>query len=303
MQKEPIGVIIGRFQVDKLHEGHKDLFDQVLAKHKKVFVFLGLSPLKCTINNPLDFESRKQMILEAYPQVSVFYIKDVMLDSVWSEKLDEMIEDLLLVGQTAVLYGSRDSFKEHYSGKFKVVTINQRVFISGADVRRAISSDVKATDEFRKGVIWATQNRYPACIPTVDVAIFDVDYENLLLGRKKVETQYRFIGGFVSAGETFEQCIKREAYEETGLELNNLKIVGSYVIDDWRFKNETDKITTTFFTASKAFGKPVPGDDIYELRYVKVSELKDLINNGRLVPNHAILAKAVLLLKSNGQLK
>ena len=293
-EKEPIGVIVGRFQVPSLHGGHKDLFNQVLEKHKKVYVFLGLSPLKCTINNPLDFESRKQMILREYPNVTVFYIKDVMDDIVWSNKLDEMIEDLLQVNQTAILYGSRDSFKEHYFGKFEVKEIEQKIFISGTEIRNKISSRIKSTTEFRKGVIWATQNRYPACIPTVDIAIFDNDYENLLLGRKKDELKYRFIGGFVSPKETYEQCVIREAYEETNLEIGGLKYLKSFFIDDWRFKNETDKITTSFFIGIRIFGRPQPGDDIYELRWFNKKELSNLIKNEKIVPNHIQLMEYLI---------
>jgi bifunctional NMN adenylyltransferase/nudix hydrolase len=62
-----VGVIVGRFQVPELHDAHKDLIETVCDKHDKVIIFLGLSPLMVTRENPLDFESRKQMILESSP--------------------------------------------------------------------------------------------------------------------------------------------------------------------------------------------------------------------------------------------
>ena len=66
-----VGVIVGRFQVPELHPGHIDLIQTVCDAHDKVVIFLGLSPLMVTRENPLDFESRKQMILAKFPQGAV----------------------------------------------------------------------------------------------------------------------------------------------------------------------------------------------------------------------------------------
>jgi len=57
-----IGVIVGRFQTPFLHEGHWEIINYVTYKHPRVFVFLGQSPLKCTQNDPLDFNTRRAMI-------------------------------------------------------------------------------------------------------------------------------------------------------------------------------------------------------------------------------------------------
>ena len=66
-KKYTIGVIVARFQVASLHEGHKELIDTVLTNHPKVMIFLGLSQVKGSINDPLDYQPRKQMILETFP--------------------------------------------------------------------------------------------------------------------------------------------------------------------------------------------------------------------------------------------
>jgi nicotinamide mononucleotide adenylyltransferase len=42
MSKQKLGVIIGRFQVPELHDGHKKLIDLVKKKSDKVFI---LSPI------------------------------------------------------------------------------------------------------------------------------------------------------------------------------------------------------------------------------------------------------------------
>ena len=71
-----VGVIIGRFQVHELHEAHQELINSVIARHDKVLIFIGLSPLRNTTNNPLDFSTRKRMIQELYPEIDVYYVED-----------------------------------------------------------------------------------------------------------------------------------------------------------------------------------------------------------------------------------
>lgn len=272
-----VGVIVGRFQVDELHEAHEKLIQKVVDNHSKVIIFLGLSPVKCSVNNPLDFEARKQMILDKFPNVNVLYIKDVPDNTDWSFKLDESISDIIGPNQTVLLYGGRDGFLSAYYGKFKTQELKQTSFISGKAKRKEISNSVKASADFRKGVIWATMNQYPKPLATVDVAIFNEDGTEILLGRKPNETKYRFIGGFVNSGETFESAAKREVLEETGLEISYPKYITSCVIDDWRYKNEVDKITTSFFISKVLYGTPTPNDDIVELRWFKLD--KDLKSN------------------------
>ena len=53
-----VGVIVGRFQVNELHAAHRELIDTVIGNHKKVLIFLGLSPVRVTRHNPLDFTSK-----------------------------------------------------------------------------------------------------------------------------------------------------------------------------------------------------------------------------------------------------
>jgi bifunctional NMN adenylyltransferase/nudix hydrolase len=316
-----VGVIVGRFQVHELHQAHRDLIDYVCERHEKVIIFLGLSPLPVSTNNPLDFESRRQMLTAAYPEVNVLYIKDVNSDEVWSNRLDAMIEDLLTPAQSVVLYGGRDSFIDHYRGRYPTQELTQAVFMSGTAERKAIArSRAKASPEFRAGVIWASQSRFPTVYTTVDIAILDYDrledrkpasesWKNcvrctprqacashedeaktyyaperptrVLLGRKPDEKLYRFIGGFADPNsESFEQDAKREVREESGLEVGDLRYLGSLNVDDWRYRNEPDGIRTMLFTAKYLHGRPTPGDDIEEVRWF------DLSDNLEVVPTH-----------------
>lgn len=262
-----IGVVVGRFQVDELTEGHVKLFDDVQAAHAKVMVVLGLSPCKCTVNNPLDFEARRLMIQEKYPEFSIFYINDIGSDLVWSDDLDQILQLNTEKTDSICLYGSRDSFLQYYSGKFPCRELVQEVFISGTERRRQLAANVNKSKDFRHGVIWATMNQWPACLPTVDMAIFNDDGTRILLGRKKHESSYRFIGGFGEPSETYETTAVRETKEEANIDVQDMQYVKSFVINDWRYKSEVNKITTSLFKITKWTGNPEPGDDIHELRW------------------------------------
>ena len=104
-----VGVIIGRFQCHKLTDGHKELINYVISKSDKVLIFIGVSPLKPDIKNPLPFEMRKQMISEYTiltqdddydawynssndVEIRIIPIIDVFDVPKWSKILDEEIE-------------------------------------------------------------------------------------------------------------------------------------------------------------------------------------------------------------------
>jgi bifunctional NMN adenylyltransferase/nudix hydrolase len=290
-----VGVLVGRFQVPNLHDGHKQLIQHVVDAHQKVIVFLGLSPCRVTRQNPLDFEARKQMLLAAFPTLNVLYIKDSASDKVWSKNLDDQIATLSGPTSSVILYGSRECFIAHYTGKHKTCELEQEVYTSGVEVRDSISSRCKASQEFREGVIWAAYNQYPRIMPTVDVAIWDENREKLLFARKADETLYRFIGGFVEAKETLEANCRREVEEEAHISIDDIRYVGSHVVDDWRYRRELDKIMTVLFEAKRIFGNPTPDDDIAEVRWFDVKTLKET----DLVVEHRPLLK-MLLEKNRG---
>jgi len=282
-----VGVLVGRFQVAELHEGHKCLIQDVLDDHEKVVIFLGLSPCRVTRNNPLDFESRKQMILAEFPDVIVLYIKDSPSDRAWSKNLDEQISDIVGPTSTVTLYGGRESFIDHYYGRHSTCEIEQEIYVSGTQERKKVSVKTKGSDDFRAGVIWAAYNQYPKAIPTIDVAIWDSDKKRLLMAKKPNEPLYRFVGGFAQGQGTYESEARREVSEEAHVEISDPQYVGSHVIDDWRYRRELDNIVTILFESIHVFGKPIPDDDICELRWFDVNKIKET----DLVPAHRPLLK------------
>jgi bifunctional NMN adenylyltransferase/nudix hydrolase len=288
-------VIIGRFQVAELHEGHRSLIDNVLSRHRKVVIILGISPLANSINNPLDFEARKQMLCSAYPSVTVLYVRDVNNDDVWSRTVDSTIGTVLGPTQTALLYGSRDSFIKHYNGRFDTYELPSEHVKPGTAYREEIGRAAKDSADWRAGVIWASRNRYPTSYQTVDIAVFSPDYSQVLLGKRDNEEGWRLIGGFADpASLSLEDDARREAMEEANIRLDNLSYIRSFMIDDWRYRNEPDCIKTALFIATTSTENPKAGDDVDHVCWFDRNEL-DPTASRRIMADHRELVTHALM--------
>jgi len=291
-EKADVGVIVGRFQVNELHDTHKKLIQYVYDRHKRVIIFLGHSPLPCTQNNPLPYRSRREMIIEEFPHIDILYIKDINNDKIWSKTLDGFIEDQVGPNHSVLLYGGRNSFIWHYNGKHPTQELLQEEYISGSDVRQDLGIKTFASPDFRAGLIYATQNKYPVAIPTVDVAVLNSDETKVILVRKPNENKFRFPGGFCQPGESWEETAAREVAEETHIStdgIKSMKYIGSFPIDDWRYRNEIDKITTSFFKTTYMHGSPIGDDDVEEAKWFEINKLR--VND--FVPEHKILFQAL----------
>lgn len=279
-----VGVIVARFQTPFLHEGHKEILDIVTNTHPRVLIFLGLSPLKCTFNNPFDFATRKAMIEQAYPNVELLYIDDVGNNELWSKALDKQIAKTVGPGLKVVLYGSRDSFINGYMGHYPTVELIPTKYISASEIRKRIGIKGKNSQDFREGVVYAVQNQFPSFKSTVDMAIVDYDKRRLLLAQKPIEPLLRFPGGFadVFKDKSDEDAAVRESKEETGLDVTVEGYIGSTIVDDWRYRREQDKIMTRFFVMRYKDGNPVGADDIKFVCWKNFGE----INEGDIMPVH-----------------
>lgn len=268
-----VAVIVGRFQVNELHEAHIDLITSVLNKHDRVLLFLGNSTIRNTLNNPLDYRARRTMIADKFPTVEIHYINDNPSDTAWTKNLDKLIGEQLLPMQTVTLYGSRDSFLKCYTGKYNTCELEATTFISGTEVRRRVCNNYPPTADYRAGMIAATAYRFPTAFQTVDIAVVN-DKGELLLARKPEEKKWRFIGGFSDpASVSLEEDAKREVQEEAGVEVGNITYLGSTLINDWRYRGEIDKIKTALFVAKYVFGKPEGADDVAEVKWVSINNL------------------------------
>ena len=283
-----VGVVIARFQTHELHPGQIDLIQTVVDRHERVIIFLGVSTLRNTRNNPLGFKERVVSVKELFPNVEIYEIKDNRSNEVWSRNLDSELRNRLIPFQTATLYGSRDSFLKAYSGNFPTCELMAEINISASEVRRKLMNNYHPSKDFRAGMIAATGMRYPTAYQTVDIAIIKPEEKLVLLAKKPGEKQWRFIGGFSDpASESLEQDARREAQEETGVSVNDPVYLGSTKVPDWRYRSEMDCIKTAFFVATYMFGKAEAADDIAECEWFPYS----YVVPENIVPEHVKLVE------------
>ncbi len=175
-----IGIIIGRFQLHAPHEGHKALFKEVAKRSDRIFILVGESPVLLTDKNPLSFEMRVSSIWKAFGAIPLVKLMDHPSDEIWSNNVDEAIEnclneDTFIVNGDVTLYGSRDSFIPHYHGKHKTVLLDIKSSESSTQIRKEIIEEcftsLKGSTDFKLGIFYATQKKFPVAYPTVDIAI------------------------------------------------------------------------------------------------------------------------------------
>ena len=135
--------------------------------------------------------------------------------------------------------------------------------------------DKEAFDVFNQGVLgyleYVTTKLAHGPYVTVD-AIIEVSGGRVISQRKNPPFGWALPGGFVDYGESLEEAVKREAKEETNLDLTEIRQLHTYSNPsrDPRFHT----IGTVFIAQAK--GKPKAGDDAGDLKVIKLSQIEKL---------------------------
>jgi 8-oxo-dGTP diphosphatase len=127
---------------------------------------------------------------------------------------------------------------------------------------------VKGTDSKKKRI-------YKKPGVTVD-AIVEVDYKILLIKRKNApyKGKWALPGGFIEYGESAEDAVKREVFEEANLKIEISDIIGVYSDPD---RDPRGHVISICFRA-KGRGEEKSGSDAMDARLFKLDEAlkKDL---------------------------
>ena len=137
------------------------------------------------------------------------------------------------------------------------------------------------------------QYRNPA--PTVDV-ILQRDSKVLMVRRKKdpFKGQLALPGGFVNEGETVEDAMKREAMEETSLEVEPIDILGVY--SDPK-RDPRKHIMSVVFVGIVVGGSDKAGDDAESIEWVDLAG----IEKQQIAFDHATILRDYKKWKASGR--
>ncbi|HJH30916.1 MAG TPA: NUDIX hydrolase [Methanosarcinaceae archaeon] len=119
---------------------------------------------------------------------------------------------------------------------------------------------------------------------TVDAAII-LNGKIVLIKRKNPPYRDTFAlpGGFVEIGETTEEATVREAYEETGLSIEIIKLLGVYS-DPLR---DPRRHTVSVCYLASGEGEPKAGSDAGAIRLFDINDLPQMAFDHNMIISHA----------------
>jgi NAD+ diphosphatase len=133
--------------------------------------------------------------------------------------------------------------------------------------------------------------QYPRTDPAIIVLIKDVK-DRILIGRQAIWPENRFstFAGFVEAGESFEQCVIREVFEESGVHVSNINYLGS---QPWPFPQSL-MIAFEATIDDPESARP-DGEEIVEIRWYDRDTLyRDAMSGKVLLPPSVSVARAMI---------
>ena len=120
---------------------------------------------------------------------------------------------------------------------------------------------------------------HPRTDSAIIVLVRDSD-DRILLGRQAVWPEGRFstFAGFLEPGETFEQCVSREVYEESGVKVSQINYLGS---QPWPFPASI-MIAFEAVINDPESARP-DGEEIVEVRWYSRAQLRTAMEDGTLL--------------------
>jgi ADP-ribose pyrophosphatase YjhB (NUDIX family) len=111
---------------------------------------------------------------------------------------------------------------------------------------------------------------FPTSFQATDAVLMHREAGKLLLGRKKGQKQWQFLGGFVDPkDQSIEDACRRETLEEASQACvwSDPEYLGSFRVADPRYEDSVDKIMSAIFLRFYVSGEPKGCDDIVEVRW------------------------------------
>ena len=270
LKKEQPLVIVSDFQSVRLNEN----LTHILANARTdVYLFVLHSPLKSTLNSFLPLKvivGRFNRIINADDNIKNIIPVRLTRDFDFTYSIINCLQYFGITG-CDILIDGKYADGPYLKSAYKDFTIKY--------THEYFCYDNRVNEkDYIKGLYDAVANRYPAVVPCVDVVVVDTTKCLLLLARKHEETKWRFVGGHVDTTDaSYEAAALRELAEETAGSIapKSIKEIGSFRVDDWRYKMEPkDSIMSSVYVVTADYNPDARGgDDIAEVMWVEIEEL------------------------------
>ncbi len=170
----------------------------------------------------------------------------------------------------------RDAFSQFSSSAVRAISLAKQVLTWNRNFRfcgQCGQPTINLPDERAKVCANCGLTNYPRLSPSIIVSV--VRDERILLARSRrfPEGMYSVLAGFVEPGETLEECIHREVFEEVGVAITNIQYFGS---QNWPFPHSL----MIGFTADYLTGEiSIDDDEIVDARWFKSMNLPRIPGN------------------------
>lgn len=115
----------------------------------------------------------------------------------------------------------------------------------------------------------------PIILPGSVVIILNEQNEILL--QKRHDGYWGLPGGLMDLGESFEEVAKREVFEETGLVVENLKLLNIFSGSEYYFKvpngDELYSVTAVYYTRDVSGNMKIDYSESEKMQYFSINDL------------------------------
>lgn len=152
--------------------------------------------------------------------------------------------------------------------------------------------DIVVGTIYRKNEIYGKHILRSACV-------FAQDSKNRLLLQLRSKTSNYPLhwdvsgAGHVDSGESYENCAKRELFEEVGIKIKSLILLGKH---DFVYERGRKRISCAFIGEVDSKHLEIDAVEVAEARWFSIDEIKKMIeNNEKFHPECEFLLKKYLL--------
>lgn len=292
-KSKKIGVLIDTFQYIKLPKKLKKLAKKLQKECDEFLILVSLKEIKNTTNQFLDYNTINDWLKRKFPKATIHQIVDCESNFHFSQQIVEKIYDKTTSPDWRTLIYAFNDTLEHYNGSYEINSLGAR-HVENIGMRKI------GGKQYRRGMMDASIIRYATGFPTIDVVAYQYSVESnkILLGRKEGSDNWHLPGGFFDPQKdnSFLDTAKRELFEETSIQAEVLKHFDSMKVDDYRYKNEFDKIITTIYEFQIPFETVLnPTDDLIEVRMFSCDEI--MKDEFPIMKSHKEIIKLVINIK------
>ena len=114
--------------------------------------------------------------------------------------------------------------------------------------------------------------------------------EKTLLGRHQIwpKGMYSTLAGFVEPGETLENAVAREVYEESGVKVQNIKYHSS---QPWPFPSS---LMMGFFAEAKTLEIKIDAEEIEDVQWFSKRELLNFSDQQKFLPRKLSISRRLI---------